>query len=94
MKSITLIRHGKSSWEYDVKDLERPLKARGVQDALLVAKELKSHKFKIDKVFSSPANRALSTSKIVVNELGKNINDIKIVEDLYDFGGDNVISFI
>lgn len=94
MKSIILIRHGKSSWAYNVKDQERPLKARGVKDALLIAKELKSYKFKIDKVFSSPANRALSTSKIVVNELGKNIHDIKIVEDLYDFAGENVISFI
>lgn len=94
MKSIVLMRHGKSSWEYDVSDSERPLKSRGKSDAKLVASHfIKSYKIP-DQIFSSPAKRALDTCKIVMKTVGLSENSIKIENDLYDFGGDNVINFI
>ena len=37
MKTIILVRHGKSSWNEQVTDRERPLKIRGVNDAKRVA---------------------------------------------------------
>jgi len=94
MKFIVLVRHGKSSWEFDVTDRERPLKQRGVNDAQLVANEfIKSNKIP-EKVFSSPANRALSTCKIFVEAFNLSENSISIEDDLYDFGGESVIRFI
>lgn len=39
MKEIIFVRHGKSSWEFDVIDRDRPLAARGVKDAKLVAEQ-------------------------------------------------------
>jgi phosphohistidine phosphatase len=95
MKKITLIRHGKSSWEYNVTDRDRPLSTRGVTDAKLVADHFINKKIKIPTtIFSSPANRALSTCKIFVKTFGFSESSIKIIDDLYDFDGQNVINFI
>ncbi|WP_179316867.1 SixA phosphatase family protein [Winogradskyella undariae] len=94
MKSIILIRHGKSSWELDVKDHDRPLKVRGENDSIRVAKALKL-KCCIPSVwFSSSANRALSTCKIFKKTLSLSENKITVNKDLYDFDGTNVVDFI
>ena len=38
MKTLYIVRHAKSSWEYDgIKDIDRPLKKRGINDAYLVS---------------------------------------------------------
>lgn len=94
MKTIVLVRHGKSSWEYDVADRDRPLKSRGINDATLVANKFNKQNDIIKTIFSSPANRALSTCKIFTKLFNLPEDSIKIVEDLYDFGGENVINFI
>mgnify|MGYP000577094031 CR=1 FL=1 len=37
MKTIYLVRHAKSSWEYhELPDMDRPLKGRGIRDAHLM----------------------------------------------------------
>ncbi|MGS2726350.1 SixA phosphatase family protein [Psychroserpens sp. BH13MA-6] len=94
MKTIILTRHAKSSWEFDVSDRERPLKKRGFKDANLVSKAFKRERIDSDAIFSSPANRALSTCKIFMKNLNVDPKNIQIKEDLYDFGGDNVITFL
>jgi phosphohistidine phosphatase len=58
MKTLILVRHAKSSWKYDVEDVNRPLKNRGITDANLVSRAFNNRKLSIDNVFSSPANRA------------------------------------
>ena len=60
MKTWVMVRHAKSSWEFNVSDRERPLATRGIHDAALVAKELNTYNFHFDKVFSSPAKRAFT----------------------------------
>jgi len=94
MKTITLIRHGKSSWNFDVSDKNRPLKSRGINDANLVANQFVKQNEIPNKIFSSPANRALSTCKIFTKNFNLSEEEINIVEALYDFGGDSVIGFI
>lgn len=94
MKEIILARHGKSSWELDITDRDRPLKSRGVNDSLLVSKELCLRCDVSHAIYSSPANRALSTCKIFTETLKISESKIKIIEDLYDFEGKNVIKFI
>lgn len=94
MKTILLMRHGKSSWEHDVTDRERPLKRRGINDAKLVANEFAKENNSPSVIFSSPANRALSTCKIFTETLKIPQGKITVVDDLYDFGGENVIEFI
>ncbi|WP_339757284.1 histidine phosphatase family protein [uncultured Winogradskyella sp.] len=94
MRTIVLVRHGKSSWEYDVTDRERPLKIRGKHDAKLVVNQFIKQNKTPKHIFSSPAKRALSTCKIFAKSLNFPEKSIEIVEDLYDFGGESVINFV
>ena len=94
MKNLILVRHGKSSWEYNVKDKDRPLKERGINDAFLLAEVLRKQQFNIDYMFSSPANRALHTSMIFCRELDFSFSNFQISNELYDFSGESVLSFV
>ena len=94
MKTLILVRHGKSSWKYDVSDVERPLKSRGRNDAKLVANQYLKSSTMPEVIFTSPANRAHSTCKIFMDIFGLSENSYRIIEDLYDFGGENVIDFL
>lgn len=94
MKTLVLIRHAKSSWEDDVTDIRRPLSKRGFTDANLLSKSLHSFNFYPDAIFSSPANRALSTCTIFMKNLGFPDRILKTEEQLYDFGGQSVLRFI
>ncbi len=94
MKTIVFIRHGKSSWDYQVPDKDRPLKERGIHDANLVSAELKIRNLKLDFAFSSPANRALHTAMIVLRNLNYDLDNFKVCNDLYDFSGESTLSFL
>jgi len=94
MKNLVLVRHAKSSWDYNVSDDERPLANRGITDAHLVSREFKEHLFSAEKIFSSHANRALSTCKIFLENLEISDKLLIISQKLYDFSGENVKGFI
>ncbi len=94
MKHLILMRHGKSSWDYDVSDKDRPLKERGINDAYLVGKAFNSNSFQIDFAFSSPANRALHTSMIFLRSIGFSLEKFRVNEALYDFSGQSAGQFV
>ncbi|MDF0708645.1 SixA phosphatase family protein [Flagellimonas okinawensis] len=94
MKQLILMRHGKSSWDYDVSDLDRPLKERGINDAHMVAKTFGLHAPQIDFIYSSPANRALHTSMIFVRSLEYDLSNYSVAKALYDFAGNSVEQFV
>ena len=94
MKNLILVRHAKSSWDYNVSDDQRPLANRGTSDAHLVSEEFKKKSFKLEGIFSSPANRALTTCKIFLKNLEISDNLLIISDQLYDFSGESVIDFI
>ena len=94
MKTLILVRHGKSSWEYAVDDKDRPLLERGINDGHLVSAKFKSQKIAIDAIFSSPANRALHTCMIFLRQLNFPFGKFRIRNELYDFSGNQVVKFI
>lgn len=94
MKHLYLVRHAKSSWEYDVSDHKRPLNKRGFKDAHLVSNHLRNVITLPDLVISSDANRALTTANIFISNLGLNNDDIKLDHELYDFGGGGLTNVI
>ena len=94
MKKLILVRHGKSSWEYAVGDKDRPLSQRGINDALLVSDNFNTQAMPIDAAFSSPANRALHTSMIFVRQLYFPLEKFRVVNELYDFSGEDVLQFV
>jgi len=67
MKTIIFVRHGKSSWDYEANDKDRPLKERGINDAHAVSSEIKNLDIPLDFIYASPANRALHTAVIFSN---------------------------
>jgi phosphohistidine phosphatase len=86
MKTLYIVRHAKSSWNYiDVKDYDRPLTERGINDAYLIASVLKTKIKKPDVFLSSSANRALHTAIIFSDTLGYPLTNLKINRSLYSF---------
>ena len=71
MKTLTLLRHAKSSWkDASLQDCERPLNRRGQRDAPIVAERIKQTGIRPSLILSSPAARAWTTAKIVAREIG------------------------
>lgn len=94
MKKLILVRHGKSSWENPLEDLERPLKKRGYKDAKLVIEAFKSYFEKPVKAFSSNAVRALTTAQIFKEGLEIDDANFSIESDLYTFEKARIMDFI
>lgn len=94
MKRLVFVRHGKSSWEYEVGDKDRPLKERGVRDAYLVADTYKLHYPEDCLMISSPANRALHTAVIFGRVLKYPVEQLQINSACYDFSGEEVLQLI
>ena len=94
MKTLILVRHGKSSWDYAVGDKDRPLLERGINDALKVSDEFHKHGVKIDAIFSSPANRALHTAMIFCRQMHFPLAHMRVTTSLYDFSGNEVLQFV
>lgn len=94
LKKLIFMRHGKSSWDYPVSDIDRPLQVRGIKDAQLVASEFMKFHEKIDASFSSPANRALHTGMIAMRILKIPYSNFQISNEMYDFSGNSVMEFV
>ena len=60
-RTLVIVRHAKSSWDYDVDDHERPLSARGRRDAEALGRLLSQRSLRPDLVFCSTATRTRQT---------------------------------
>lgn len=86
MKTIYIVRHAKSSWKYEsVKDHDRPLKERGINDAHLLSKKLVKKIERPSVFISSSANRALHTGIIFCDNFGFPLANLQISKQLYSF---------
>jgi len=94
MKTVVFVRHGKSSWSYNVDDKDRPLKERGINDAHLVSQYFKKKDKRVDFIYSSPAIRALHTAVIFTRNINADFDKFEISNMLYDFSGDSVLNFL
>jgi phosphohistidine phosphatase len=89
-KEILLVRHAKSSWkETHLSDHDRPLNKRGIHDAPLMAKVVKSSGFNPDIILSSTAVRAKSTAEAFAEEFGLRKKKFVLLEELYMAGDDD-----
>ncbi|MBA0885575.1 SixA phosphatase family protein [Flavobacterium undicola] len=85
MKNLVLIRHAKSNWDMPLKDIDRPLDQRGMQDAHLVSLNIQKHIPKKYIIWSSPAKRASDTAVIFAQNILYPIENIVYKDDLYTF---------
>lgn len=86
MKTLYIVRHAKSSWKYEsIKDHDRPLKERGINDAHLLSKYLAKKIQKPATFISSSANRALHTGIIFCDNFSYPLANLQISKQLYSF---------
>lgn len=68
MLTLSLLRHGKSSWDDPrLEDHERPLAKRGTKDASRIGAYMAEHDLKPDLVLCSSAVRTRATLALLVN---------------------------
>jgi len=84
MKTLFLIRHAKSDWTFNLPDFERPLNARGLRNAPMMAERLRQYKTTPDVLVSSPAKRALTTAQFFAQTLKIPANQIQLEEHIYE----------
>ena len=95
MKKLYLIRHAKSSWKnIGESDKERPLNKRGKHDAPLMGKLLRDRGVFFDLIMSSPAVRALTTAKIIAQEVSYLEQSIVINPRIYEASFETMIDEI
>ena len=71
MKTLLILRHGKSSWaSQTTPDHDRPLKARGDRDARRIGVEIKARGLTPDLILSSTALRAKTTAALAAETAG------------------------
>jgi phosphohistidine phosphatase len=84
MKTLLLMRHGKSSWKDDnLADFDRPLKKRGKRDVAKMAEMMKQERLIPDYVLASPAVRSRETVEVLAKELDLDDDMIEYVEEFY-----------
>lgn len=71
MKTLTLVRHAKSSWkDSSLADRDRPLNKRGERDAPEMGRRIAAAGVRPSLIVSSPAVRAWTTARIIADEIG------------------------
>lgn len=95
MKTLFLVRHAKSSWSTPgMRDFDRPLNERGMNDAPKMASFLQKSGITPDLIVSSPAKRALTTARFFASVFRINESDIVLNPDIYEAEPTDVLRII
>jgi phosphohistidine phosphatase len=85
MKQLLLVRHAKSSWDAPLRDFDRPLTNRGIQDAHLVSSSISNQLPNSFVVWCSASKRASETALIFAQNISFPVESIVFKDDLYTF---------
>jgi phosphohistidine phosphatase len=95
MKTLTLLRHAKSSWDDSgLSDHERPLNDRGSRDAPEMAKRIHDAGIRPSLIVASPARRTWETAKALAAEISYPIEFLQRDNKLYLASLDTLIDYI
>ena len=84
-RTLILVRHAKSSWKHEgLSDFERPLNNRGFKNAPEMGRRLVDENLSVETIISSPALRAITTAKLIADEMAFNIRKIEQNEQIYE----------
>lgn len=84
MKRLTLIRHGKSSWDdATLADFDRPLNTRGLRDAPLMGERLALEGLTPELILTSPACRTFDTAQLMAHKVSYPAEQIHTEKHLY-----------
>ena len=77
MKTLTLLRHAKSSWDDPVqRDFDRPVNKKGLRAARTVGEHLRREGMSFDHVVASPAARVVETLDGVWEGYGRTLKPV------------------
>ena len=80
LRKIILLRHAKSSWEdLSLRDFDRPLSKRGMNDTKLMKVHMANLVKEVDEIYSSPSIRTSQT----INQLVPEISHVNYLASLY-----------
>jgi phosphohistidine phosphatase len=83
MKTLSLLRHGKSSWDdVSLRDFDRPLSKRGRTASELIGAEMKRRGLVFDLLLASPAERVRQTITYVTRGYGQALHP-RFVAEIY-----------
>ncbi|UZJ37544.1 SixA phosphatase family protein [Prosthecochloris sp. SCSIO W1103] len=95
MKTLYLVRHAKSSWDNaNLADFDRPLNKRGQKAAPFMAKLMSENNVQVDRIISSPANRALTTAETFCEVLGYPLEKIEQRIEIYEGGINQMLQIV
>ena len=94
-KDLYIVRHGKAVSDYfEISDIDRPLKEKGIADGLNMANRLLSKDIMPDKIMSSSAVRAFHSASIFCRAFDISVEKIQIKEQLYLSGTSTLLDII
>ncbi len=77
MKTLCILRHGKSSWDNtNIDDFSRPLQNKGIERTKKITSFINNNALIPDIIITSSAQRAISTANILANNLSNKTNII------------------
>lgn len=83
MKTLLIMRHGKSSWKHkDLEDHERPLSKRGLRDSRMMADIIQEKELIPQVILASSSVRTTQTAQIFSEETGYR-GEILTLDSLY-----------
>jgi phosphohistidine phosphatase len=95
MKTLTIVRHAKSSWDHPgLNDRERPLNKRGEHDAPLMGQRVLEHGIRPSLIISSPATRAWATARIIAAAISYPLEFLQREKALYHASVDTLLKVI
>ena len=95
MKTLTIVRHAKSSWsDSSLSDRERPLNKRGTRDAPVMGARIAAADIRPSLIVSSPATRAWTTARTVAKQIGYPLEFLQREDELYLASLDELIDVV
>jgi phosphohistidine phosphatase len=94
-KDLYIVRHGKAVSDYfEISDIDRPLKERGIVDSANMANRLLSKDIIPDKIITSSAVRAFHSASVFCRAFDISVEKIQIVNEFYLSGPSTLLDKI
>jgi phosphohistidine phosphatase len=95
MKTLTLLRHAKSSWkDSSLMDHDRPLNKRGKRDLPVMGERMQQAGIRPSLILSSTAVRAWTTAKGIAKEISYPVEFLQREQRLYHAGVRRIIEVL
>ncbi len=95
MKTLTIVRHAKSSWsDPRLSDRERPLNRRGERDAPVMGERIADAGIRPSLIVSSPATRAWTTARVIAEKLSYPTEFLQRENQLYLASLDDLLDIV